>query len=121
MYSNVTPAARLGSIITVCPVGLPKPVCPEISENCGELTFHSPAPTPLLPAPALSAGESRVSEGESTVKSTGGPCLALVARSPKWPPSLFWGGLSRDSLSCRHGEASSFLFKVHGPWRLPAR
>jgi hypothetical protein len=42
------------------------------TENCGELTFHSPPPTPLLPAPTLSAGESRVSEGESWVKSTGG-------------------------------------------------
>ena len=39
---------------------------------------------------------------------------ALVARSPKWPPSLF-GGLSRDSLSCCHGGASGFLLKVHGP------
>src|SRR2546429_3734139 len=51
------------------------------TENCGELTFRSPPPRPLLPAPTLNAGESRVSEGESRVKSTGGPFASQSTRS----------------------------------------
>jgi hypothetical protein len=37
------------------------------TEICIKLTFHSPSPTPLLPAPTLSAGEHKVSGGESKV------------------------------------------------------
>ena len=52
-----------------------------------------PLLTPLLPAPTLNAGECRVSGGQLKVSGRPEPGLnhALVARSPKWPTSIFGG------------------------------
>jgi hypothetical protein len=80
-------------------------------EICIELAFHSPPPTPLLPAPTLSAGEYKVS-------GRGGPqptCSSLEAQNGL---PLFLMAFSR-LLSCRRGGATRFLLKVHGPLPLP--
>ena len=45
-----------------------QPLYPRLSaEICSQVTWHSPPPTPLLPALTLSAGEYRVSGGELKV------------------------------------------------------
>jgi hypothetical protein len=69
-----------------------------------KLTSHSPPPTPLLPALTLSAGEHKVSGGESKVsRRVGLPRSARAPRSrPKWPPSIF-GGLLETPVLCRRG------------------
>jgi hypothetical protein len=62
------------------------------TEICIELTFHSPSPTPLLPAPTLSAGEHKVSGGESRVsRQVGLPHTLRAPRSkPKMASLYFW-------------------------------
>jgi hypothetical protein len=83
------------------------------TEICIELAFHSTPPTPLLPAPTLSAGEYKVS-------GRGGPqptCSSLEAQNGL---PLFLMAFSR-LLSCRRGGATRFLLRVHGPCRCLAR
>jgi len=80
------------------------------TEICIQLTWHSPPPTPLLPALTLSAGEYRVSGGELKVSRQVGLPRNPRARRPKPVSKL---------LSCRHGGATGFLLllRVHGPCR----
>src|SRR4051794_38664911 len=83
-------------------------------------TWHSPLPTPLLPALTLSAGEYRVSGGELKVsRQVGLPHNPRACRpKPKNGLPLFLAAFSR-LLSCRHGGATGFLLllRVHGPCR----
>jgi hypothetical protein len=80
------------------------------TEICIELTFHSPPPTPLLRALTLSAGEHKVSRGESRVsRQVGLPHNLRAPRSkPKNGLPLFLAALSR-LLSCRHGGATGVI------------
>ena len=83
-----------------------------------QLTWHSPSPTPLLPALTLSAGEYRVSGGELKVSRQVGLPRNPRARRPK-PKNglpLFLAAFSK-LLSCRHGGATGFLLllRVHDP------
>jgi hypothetical protein len=92
----------------------------KLTEICIQVTWHSPPPTPLLPALTLSAGEYRVSGGELKVSRQVGLPRNLRARRPK-PKNglpLFLAAFSR-LLSCRHGGATGFLLllRVHGPCR----
>jgi hypothetical protein len=88
------------------------------TEICIEVTFHSPPPTPLLPALTLSAGEHKVSGGEFEVSRQVG--LPHNLRAPRSKAQnglpLFLAAFSR-LLSRRHGGATSFLLRVHGPYR----
>ena len=63
----------------------------KLTEICIHLTWHSPPPTPLLPALTLSAGEYRVSGGELKVSRARRP-------KPKMASLYFWWP-SQDS--CR--------------------
>jgi len=79
------------------------------TEICIELTFHSPPPTPLLRALTLSAGEHKVSGGESRVRVSRRVGLPHNLRAPRSKPKnglpLFLAAFSR-LLSCRHGGAT---------------
>jgi hypothetical protein len=88
------------------------------TDSCIQLTWHSPSPTPLLPALTLSAGECRVSGGELKVSRQVGLPRNPRARRPK-PKNglpLFLAAFSK-LLSCRHGGATGvlLLLRVHGP------
>jgi hypothetical protein len=92
----------------------------KLTEICIQLTWHSPSPTPLLPALTLSAGEYRVSGGELKVSRQVGLPRNPRARRPK-PKNglpLFLAAFSK-LLSCRHGGATGvlLLLRVHGPCR----
>jgi hypothetical protein len=83
-----------------------------------QVTWHSPPPTPLLPALTLSAGEYRVSGGELKVSRQVGLHRNSRARRPK-PKNglpLFLAAFSK-LLSCRYSGATGvlLLLKVHGP------
>jgi hypothetical protein len=86
----------------------------QTTEFCIELTSHSPPPTPLLRALTLSAGEHKVSGGESRVsRQVGLPHNLRAPRSKlKNILPLLLAAFSR-LLSCRHG-ATSVLLRVHG-------
>jgi hypothetical protein len=74
-----------------------------------KLTSHSPLPTPLLPASTLSAGESKVSGGESEVSRRVG--LPRSSRAPRSKPkmaSLYFWWPSRDS-PCRYSSPVTLL------------
>jgi hypothetical protein len=96
-----------------------KVLCTEI---CMELTFHSPPPTPLLPAPTLSAGEYKVSGGELKVSGRVGSASQSTRSSLEAQNGLplFLAAFSR-LLLCRHGGATGFLLKSPRPLPLPAR
>jgi hypothetical protein len=96
-----------------------KVLCTEI---CMELTFHSPPPTPLLPAPTLSAGEYKVSGGELKVGGRVGSASQSTRSSLEAQNGLplFLAAFSR-LLLCRHRGATGFLLKSPRPLPLPAR
>ena len=77
---------------------------------CVELTIHSPPPPPLLPAPTLSAGESKVS------RRLGLPRSSRAPRSKPKTASIF-GGLLETPVLCRHGGATGFLLRSYSPCR----
>jgi hypothetical protein len=76
--------------------------------------------TPLLPAPTLSEGEHRVRVSEGELK---------VSRRVELPPQFTRSSLEIPTglprylvafyrlLVRRHGEATGFLLRVHGPYR----
>src|SRR5205085_6453582 len=90
---------------------------PKLTEICIQLTWHSPSPTPLLPALTLSAGEYRVSGGELKMSRQVGLPRNPRARRPKSKNglSLFLAAFSK-LLLCRYDEAISvlLLLRVHG-------
>jgi hypothetical protein len=96
------------NITEICPSSLP-------------LTPHSTPSTPLLPALTLSAGECKMSTGESKVSRVDGwACLAthtLLARKGLKMVSLYCLVASSGLLLCRHGGATGFLLRVYGPCR----
>ena len=88
-------------------------------EKSASSSLSNSAPlTPLLRALTLSAGEHKVSGGESRVsRQVGLPHNLRAPRSkPKKSLPLFLAAFSR-LLSCRHGRATGVLLRVHGPCR----
>jgi hypothetical protein len=75
------------------------------TEICIQLTWHSPSPTPLLPALTLSAGEYRVSGGELKVSRQVGLPRNPRARRPKMVTLYFW----------RPSQSSCRVAKVEPP------
>jgi len=86
---------------------------------CTELTSHSPPPTPLLPALTLSAGEHKVSGGESKVSRRVG--LPRSSRAPRSRPQnglpLFLVAFLETPVLCRHGGTTGFLLRGYSPYR----
>ena len=76
---------------------------PKLTEICIQFTWHSPSPTPLLPALTLSAGEYRVSGGELKVSGQVGLPRNPRTRRPKpkngLPPPTGRSGRSLLSLA----------------------
>jgi hypothetical protein len=74
--------------------------------------------TPLFPSPTLSAGECKVSGGEPNGQSMDGPASQSTRSSleAQMDLPLFLVAFS-SRLLCRHGGATGFLLKVHGPCR----
>jgi hypothetical protein len=92
----------------------------KLTEICIQLTWHSPSPTPLLPALTLSAGEYRVSGGELKMSRQVGLPRNPRARRPKPKNSLpLFLAASSKLLSYRYSRATDvlLLFRVHGPCR----
>ena len=90
----------------------------KLTEICIQLTWHSPPPTPLLPALTLSAGEYRVSGGELKVSRQVGLPRNPRARRPKpknglplWRPSQGFCGVAMGA------TGFLLLLRVHGPCR----
>jgi hypothetical protein len=84
------------------------------TEICIELISY--LPKPLLPAPTVSAGESKVSGGASKVRRRVGLASQFTNSSLEAQNGLsIFGGLLEASVLCRHGGATGFLLRGYSP------
>jgi len=93
------------------------------TEICIELTFHSPPPTPLLPAPTLNTGEHKVSGGELIEAQNGLPLflaafsmlrIGRVSVATRWglpgPTGAYWSLLEPAGVCCGLGKYMVICF-----------